>query len=300
MELFDLKKNTTKDGSLSLYSLIYDEGFHDTDGALKESIDKYLSPAQLELYAHQEKIVVLDVCMGMGYNSGSILEKILQNKQRIEWHGLEIDQRPLSFGLNEEIFKNIWSSEVQHFFYCLEKIGKWNKNFSEGTIHWGDARQKIFQIKKSQRFDLILLDPFSPQKCPELWSHQFISLLAEKLSFNGRLITYSTAASVRMSLKKAGLKIYSIRPKGEDQTKWSMGTVALKKQLDKEFISKNRQLNNLSKMELEHLETRSSIPYRDPTGKGNSKEIITTREIEQSKSQLTNTSSWRKRWNTAQ
>ena len=49
--------------------------------------------------------------------------------------------------------------------------------------------------------------------------------------------------------------------------------------LEKHFISKNCQFKDLSTREIEHLATRSSIPYRDPTGKGNSKEIISTREI---------------------
>ena len=296
----DYKKHTTKDGSLSLYSLSYEEGFHDKDGALRESINKYLLPAQLEEFYNAKKIVVLDVCMGLGYNTGCILEELLQNNIKIEWHGLEIDQKPLNLGLNEKIFQEIWSSKVLHFFNCLNISGKWTEGFSQGTIHWGDARQKIFEIQDSLRFDLILLDPFSPQKCPELWSEEFISLLTERLSTEGRLITYSTAASIRASFKRAGLNIYSIVPSTDDQRKWSSGTVAMKKKIEQQLIEKNCQLKELSTKEVEHLATRSSIPYRDPTGKGNSKEIISTREIEQSKSQLINTSSWRKRWNTAQ
>ena len=296
----DYKKHTTKDGSLSLYSLSYEEGFHDKDGALRESINKYLLPAQLEEFYNAKKIVVLDVCMGLGYNTGCILEELLQNNIKIEWHGLEIDQKPLNLGLNEKIFQEIWSSKVLHFFNCLNISGKWTEGFSKGTIHWGDARQKIFEIQDSLRFDLILLDPFSPQKCPELWSEEFISLLTERLSTEGRLITYSTAASIRASFKRAGLNIYSIVPSTDDQRKWSSGTVAMKKKIEQQLIEKNCQIKELSTKEVEHLATRSSIPYRDPTGKGNSKEIISTREIEQSKSQLINTSSWRKRWNTAQ
>ena len=46
-----LKKHITKDGSLSLYNLNYEEGFHDKDGALKESINKYLLPAQLDQFS---------------------------------------------------------------------------------------------------------------------------------------------------------------------------------------------------------------------------------------------------------
>ena len=295
----DFKKHTTKDGSLSLYSMSYKEGFHDNDGALRESIDKYLLPAQLEQFSNSEKIIVLDVCMGLGYNTGCILEELLQSKIKIEWHGLEIDPRPLDFALNEKIFQEIWSPKVLKFFNSLNKSGKWTEGFSEGTIHWGDARQKIYEIKDSKRFDLILLDPFSPQKCPELWSEEFIFLLTQRLSSEGRLITYSTAASIRASLKRTGLKIYSIVPSIKDKQKWSSGTVAMKKELKKQFISKNSLFKDLSTMEVEHLATRSSIPYRDPTGKGDSKEIISTRHIEQSKSKLIDTSSWRKRWITA-
>ncbi len=295
-----LKKHTTKDGSLSLYSLSYEEGFHDKNGALRESINKYLLPAQLEQFSNTEKIVVLDVCLGLGYNTGCILEELLQSNIKIEWHGLEIDQSPLNLALNEKIFHKIWSPKVLHFFNCLNKSGKWNDGFNEGTIHWGDARQKIYEIHDSLKFDLILLDPFSPQKCPELWSEEFISLLTGRLSVEGRLITYSTAASIRASFKRAGLKIYSIVPSIDDERKWSSGTVAMRKKLKKQSIVKNCQLKDLSTREVEHLDTRSSIPYRDPTGRGTSKEIISTREIEQSKSQLINTSSWRKRWNTAQ
>ncbi len=296
----DFKKHTTKDGSLSLYSLSYKEGFHDREGALRESIAKYLLPAQLEQFSNTEKIVVLDVCMGLGYNTGCILERLLQSKIKIEWHGLEIDQRPLNLAMNEKIFLKTWSPEVLHFFDCLNESGKWSDGFNKGTIHWGDARQKIYEIHDSIKFDLILLDPFSPQKCPELWSEEFISLLTERLSLDGRLITYSTAASIRASFKRAGLTIYSILPSIDAPSKWSAGTVAMKKKLEQPFFSKNCLFKDLSTREVEHLATRSSVPYRDPTGKGKSKEIISTRQLEQSKSQLIKTSSWRKRWNTAQ
>ena len=295
----DLKKHTTKDGSLSLYSLSFEEGFHDKDGALRESIDKYLLPAQLENFSDSEKIVVLDVCMGLGYNTGCILEKLLQSNIKVNWHGLEIDQRPLDIGLSEKIFKKTWSPKVLNFFNCLNESGRWIEGFHEGTIHWGDARQTIHEIKDSLKFDLILLDPFSPQKCPELWSEEFIFSLSKKLSIEGRLITYSSAASIRASLKRAGLKIYSTVPSKSNNKKWSMGTVAMKKKLKQYFSSKGSQLKNLSAREVEHLATRSSIPYRDPTGEGKHEEIISRRKLEQSKSQLINTSIWRKKWNTA-
>ena len=296
----DLKKHTTKDGSLSLYSTSYKEGFHDRDGALKESITKYVFPSQLDQFSNQERVVVLDVCMGLGYNSGCIIDELLKHNHKIKWHGLEIDQRPLNIGLGEKVFQDLWSPKVLKFFNSLKNSETWSDGPNEGIIHWGDARQKIHEINDLVKFDLILLDPFSPQKCPELWSEQFIHLLSTKLSLNGRLVTYSSAASVRASLKRAGLKIYSIVPKMTDHERWSSGTVALRQNLEQQLISTDYQLRDLSTKELEHLTTRSSIPYRDPTGRGSSKEIKLNREIEQSKSQLTVTSAWRKRWNAAQ
>ena len=135
----DLKKQITKDGSLSLYSLNFEEGFHDTDGALKESINKYLLPAQIDQFSNKEKIVVLDICMGLGYNTGCILEELLKRNHKIEWHGLEIDQRPLSIGLNEKNYRDLWSPKVLNFFHCLNRSGKWIEDSNQGTIHWGDA-----------------------------------------------------------------------------------------------------------------------------------------------------------------
>ena len=296
----DLKKRITTDGSLSLYSMRFEEGFHSAEGAFNESIKKYLLPAQLDQFSPKEKVFILDVCMGMGYNSGCIIEELFKNNNQIEWHGLELDQRPLELGLNEKIFRELWSIRILNFFNSLKSIGKWIEGNNKGTIHWGDARQKILEIKDSLQFDLILLDPFSPQKCPELWTEQFISLLSKKLSINGRLITYSSASSVRASLRKAGLKIYSISPIIDRDRKWSSGTVAVKTPFNNKKLLKSYQFRDLSLMELEHLKTRSSIPYRDPTGKAKSREIISIREIEQSKSQLIKTSSWRKRWNPAQ
>ena len=116
----DLKKNTTNDGSLSLYSLSFEEGFHDKDGALRESIDKYLLPAQLDTFPNCGKIVILDVCMGLGYNTGCILEDLFQSNIKVEWHGLEIDQRPLNLGLGEKIFQEIWSPRVLNFFNHIQ------------------------------------------------------------------------------------------------------------------------------------------------------------------------------------
>ena len=44
------------------------------------------------------------------------------------------------------------------------------------------------------------------------------------------------------------------------------------------------------------LNTRAAIPYRDPNGNANSKEILIKRLKEQQNSHITSTSSWKRRW----
>ena len=49
-------------------------------------------------------------------------------------------------------------------------------------------------------------------------------------------------------------------------------------------------------MELEHLETKASIPYRDPCFDYTSREILKNRKDEQLESNLLSTEVWRKKW----
>ena len=147
-----------------------------------------------------------------------------------------------------------------------------------------DARQTIKQVIQDQFVaDAIFLDPFSPPKCPQLWTVEFLALVSKCLKNDGRLATYSCAAAVRTALELAGLFIGSSARVGRR----SPGTIASLKMVN---------LPPLSPRELEHLQTRAAIPYRDPWLKDSAKVILQRREQEQRKSYLEPTSQWKKRW----
>jgi len=59
---------------------------------------------------------------------------------------------------------------------------------------------------------------------------------------------------------------------------------------------RNQDFVPLSPMELEHLQTRAAIPYRDPNLEDSAKTIIERREKEQLLSDKEFTSQWKKRW----
>jgi tRNA U34 5-methylaminomethyl-2-thiouridine-forming methyltransferase MnmC len=153
--------------------------------------------------------------------------------------------------------------------------------------------------------DLVLLDPFSPRRCPQLWSEEFLTQLAALLAPRGRLLTYCSAAAVRRSLQRAGLELAAItgRPgAGPGPSAWSRGTAASPSPLllsHGEHWADGAALRPLSAMERGHLLTRAAEPYRDPGGEATAAAILAARERAQAGSAATATSAWRRRWGLA-
>ena len=208
----------------------------------------------------------------------------------MRWWGLELDRRPLELALSQPRFQALWSKDVLHKLAAIRDQGGWSTPGDEGKQLWGDAREMLSTIPEAVRFDLILHDAFSPQRCPELWSEEFLGALAQRLAPGGRLLTYSRAAAIRGSLKRAGLKLRSLPPAPGERTGWSSGTVAFKQ--DKSAVGCRR----LSAMEQEHLLTRAAVPFRDPDQRDLAAVILERRRREQQHCGLEATNSWQRRW----
>ena len=251
----------TKDGSYSLKSVFFQENFHSLLGALEETKSKFTATSNLQRFKGKS-LNVLDICFGLGYNSASLLDELIKQKSYLNWYALEIDKKPLEYGLKNKSFLKLWAPRVKKIFKSLYRNDYFEDQFFKCRILWGDAREKINIIPTDCKFDLIYLDGFSPQKCPQVWTIEFLSKVTEKLNNQGYLITYSSSAAVRKTLRNLGLEIFTIKPSFNNKSTWSQGTVAVAK-CEKNKLKLNFNLENLSVMEEEHLLTRASIPYRD-------------------------------------
>ncbi len=301
LPLGNLTTCSTADGSISLHSSYFKERFHCCSGARKEAEEKFIAPAQIERFSTKKAVNVLDVCVGLGYNIGCLIEALDITNTTLNWWGLEIDRRPLNIALKNPNFNSSWSAEVKNILNSIDISGKWENSNSKGEILWGDAREKIFVLPKTIKFDLIMLDAFSPAKCPQLWTEEFLSELSKKLAKGGRLITFCRSAAIRGSLKRSGLKLASIIPIQSEGKEWSSGTVGFcTTTTDLKMQDRNPHWKLLSDMEEEHLLTNAAIPYRDQNWISTPKEIIRRRKEEQQQSELESTSSWRRRWRKAQ
>ncbi len=290
----ELKEILTKDGSFTLRSHIFQENFHSLEGALKETEIKFINPSDLKRF-NDKSLNVLDICFGLGYNSASLFNNLIRQNSFINWYALEIDKKPLKYSLENKSFQKLWHPKVLKIFKELSKNSKYKDQSFVCDILWGDARKKIKNIPANIKFDLIYLDGFSPQKCPQVWSVEFLSKVTQKLNPQGYLITYSCSAAIRRTLKDFGLNIFNIKPNLISKNLWSNGTIAVKI-IDKKAIQNNLYFKNLSSMEEEHLLTKASIPYRDPTLSSNKKDIIQKRVQEQLLSNLETSKKWRDKW----
>jgi len=292
--LSELIKILTKDGSYSLKSVFFQENFHSLSGALEETKIKFTAPSDLQRF-QGKSLNALDICFGLGYNSASLLNELIKQKSLLNWYALEIDKKPLEYALRNKSFQKSWNPEVKKIFKSLYKNDYFEDQFFKCRIFWGDAREKINIIPAANKFDLIYLDGFSPQKCPQVWTIEFLSKVTQKLNPQGYLITYSSSAAVRNTLRNLGLEIFTIKPNNNSSTFWSQGTVAIAK-FDKNEFKPNLNFEKLSVMEEEHLLTRAGIPYRDQNLNSSKEDIITQRLEEQLLSNLVPTKKWREKW----
>ena len=284
----------TKDGSYSLRSEFFQENFHSLIGALEETKIKFTASSNLQRFKGKS-LNVLDICFGLGYNSASLFDELIKQKSYLNLYALEIDKKPLEYSLRNKSFLKLWAPKVKTIFESLYRKDYFEDQFFKCNVLWGDAREKINFIPSCIKFDLIYLDGFSPQKCPQVWTIEFLSKVAENLNPQGYLITYSSSAAVRKTLRNLGLEIFTIKPSFNNRTFWSQGTVAISK-FDKNKLEPNLNFEKLSLMEEEHLLTKASVPYIDQDLNSSKEDIIKKRLKEQFLSNLLSTSQWRKKW----
>ncbi len=199
-----MEKIITLDGSVTLHSSLFGEAMHSKSGAKEEALLKFVEPCEIKSLARIGKIKILDVCFGLGYNSAMAIDIAWQENPKcvVEILGLEN---------NEEILQTI--IDLPDSFRCYPLIKEMihsdymlaNNKLSIQVL-LGDARKTIKKINDS--FDVCFFDPFSPKKCPELWTYEMFQAIFNLLKVGGRITTYSCARVVRDNMKAADFVVF--------------------------------------------------------------------------------------------
>ena len=111
--------------------------------------------------------------------------------------------------------------------------------------------RKYLNLSSDKQYDLILLDGFTPSKCPCIWTQDIFEYLYKLTKDNGLIVTYNKSAPVRNAMLLAGYYIGNTI----DDTGKVIGTVASK--------NKYNIINKLTDKDFGLLNTKAGIPYRD-------------------------------------
>lgn len=184
----------TEDGSVTFYNDDVKDIYHSTSGAIEESLEKYVKGAKVK-----DGFNILDICFGVGYNTLCAIHF----HKNLKITALELDPEIISKCEIIPIPK-----DYKENYEIIKKVAKENyykdDNY-EIKLIVGDALKTIKEL--DEKFDAVLLDPFSPKKAPELWSREFFSDIKKLMKKGAIMSTYSCARMVRDNLIAAGFTI---------------------------------------------------------------------------------------------
>ena len=231
----------TNDNSNTLFSTKYNQHFHDiTIGAIQESLVKHIIPA-FDFHKQKEHLKILDICFGLGYNTFSTINYIIENRlnKKVEIFSPELDS-----DLIESLKDFEYPKEFQKISPIIKELLETKKYKDENVqieLFIGDARSYIKTLKD---IDIVYQDAFSSKVNNELWTVEYFKDIYKATSDDTIITTYSIASNIRLSLYKAGFFIYEIKIKdGKKQT------IALK---TKQEISNTKYID----MELKQLRNK--------------------------------------------
>lgn len=209
-----LRKIKTDDGSFTFHDSEFDETYHSVTGAKEEADKKYALACEVE---KREEVDILDICFGLGYNSAAAIDCFTGSRMRIV--GLESYKGIIrEIGLMEN-----YPFECSAIMKAVADKQSYRDKTFDIELVMGDALETIKELDNDS-FDVVFLDPFSPKRCPELWTEEFFVEIYRVLRKGGMVATYSCAGIVRRNFKSAGFNVED----GPVVGRRSPGTIAKK------------------------------------------------------------------------
>lgn len=211
----------TNDGSVGLFSPDADDIYHSTYGALTEAYEKFILPSNLKNFLKKNnEIKILDICFGIGYNSKSLInyvldflynEPIYTDKNK---YTDKIDTNNKKFKIYIHAIDNDKNlAYLSPFFISNKKNIKNNKIlFHQEKIERMLAKKTVQKYKLKQEVNFLLLE-----KIIDNIDSESISILSDKKysqffdkEIKGFLKFYYNNRSVYTTLSKLSAFLHNI------------------------------------------------------------------------------------------
>lgn len=273
----------TDDGSFTLSSGKRgeeSETLHSTYGARTEAFEKFVIPSKLLEKAENTTIIkVLDICSGIGYNVSALLDYLKDSDVEIEIDMVESSLETIATTLfipdvcesHQYVKKAIESYLLKKGYLRYNKLLSTIPPNVTINIHICDARD-FLKRHSNKEYDAVFLDPFSPAKCPELYTVDFFTQLKKCLTPTALVLTYTAASAVRSAFVDSGFYI------GEGpRVHRSGGTIASRTQ---DLIETSLSFSDIKVIALSDV----GIPFLDPLLNDDYLTIIERRQNQRRKS----------------
>ncbi|MEN9445168.1 MAG: tRNA 5-methylaminomethyl-2-thiouridine biosynthesis bifunctional protein MnmC [Bacteroidota bacterium] len=194
----------TADGSDTLYVKSLDEHYHSTHGALQESVHVFVNAGLAN--SKSDPIALFEVGFGTGLNAILAYRYAVAHQIRVCYHGIE--KYPLAAAVIAHLnYASFLSAGEQQVFEQLHSVA-WNCSHEIGPyFEFRKTDADLLLYEPSEKYNLIFMDAFSPNKQAEMWADSVFEKLASITTSGGELVTYTAKGDVKRSLRKAGFRV---------------------------------------------------------------------------------------------
>ena len=202
----------TKDGSTTLYSPVFDQHYHNPNGAVAESkIVFFETPGLVDALQQRNHIAIFEMGFGTGLNFILLKNYLddLENPPTVDFYSVEafpVDpETAVKFNFGEELNQQNPGELLKSIFSDAEpgtnsvKISEYlTLNLFIGSFDNSP--------QPDQPIDYFFHDPFSPEVNAELWTPDVFQRLKSYAAKSALLATYCAASSARAAMAVAGWK----------------------------------------------------------------------------------------------
>ncbi len=207
------KISETKDGSTTLYSPLFDQHYHNPNGAVAESkIVFFETPGLLKELQSRNHLAIFEMGFGTGLNFILLKHYLeeLQNPPTVDFYSVEaypVDpDTAAQFDFGEELNRHK-PGEILKSIFTEVNPGANSFSISESlTLNLFIGTFEEYP-KPDQPIHFFFQDPFSPDVNAELWTPEVFQSLKSYADSSATLSTYCAASSARAAMAVAGWKI---------------------------------------------------------------------------------------------
>ncbi len=215
--LWDGRVVATGDGSLTVHSPRFGQGFRSRAGAHAEARHVFVEGSGMGPRLRRgTSAAVLEVGLGAGTNLGLTIAAAWDSDATLRYVAIEREPLPPDAWRALDLpswlpapFASAWLTALER--WAAAPTASLEVSVQAVRVEVVVAEAGAFAAEGGLgalgTFDAVYLDPFSPDVDPDAWRPATLAALAAALAPGGALVTYSVQGAVRRSLAATGLVV---------------------------------------------------------------------------------------------